>query len=298
MKAKVIEIKRFAVHDGDGIRTTVFLKGCPLKCVWCHNPESIDFHSQLAFYKNKCVSCGLCVPACPVEAHAIVDGQHLFDRTRCITCGKCENACLNGALALQGKEMMADEIVPILLQDKDFYDASNGGVTLSGGECLMNADFCVELLRKLKQQGIHTAVDTCGFVSREVLDKVIPYTDVFLYDLKAWDEKVHIRCTGRSNTVILDNLKYLDQCGSTVEVRIPFVPGWNDGEIEGIGDFLEECSCITKVRVLPYHNYAHSKYKALGMKDTLPSCVPNDAQITAAKERLANILKNKRISVV
>lgn len=293
MKAKVIEIKRFAVHDGDGIRTTVFLKGCPLKCVWCHNPESIDFYPQLAFYKNKCVSCGMCVPACPVGAHTIVEGQHLLDRTRCVACGKCENVCFNGALALQGKEMTVDEIVPILLKDKDFYDASGGGVTLSGGECLAHPDFCAELLREVKKYGIHTAVDTCGFVSKAALDKVIPYTDIFLYDLKAFDEDVHIACTGQSNRVILENLQYLDDRGVKTEIRIPFIPGKNNDQIEKISQFLSTLRYITMVRVLPYHNYAGSKYTALDMENTLPELLPSEEQMQVAKSVIAS--KNLRV---
>lgn len=286
MKARVIEIKRFAVHDGDGIRTTVFLKGCPLKCVWCHNPESIDFQPQLAFYSNKCISCGMCAPSCPVGAHTLTEGQHSFERERCIACGKCEDACLNGALKIQGREMMVDEIVPILLKDKDFYDTSNGGVTLSGGECLMHADFCVELLRKLKKYGIHTAVDTCGFVSKEMLDKVIPYTDVFLYDIKAFDEDVHIACTGQSNRVILENLRYLDDCGAKTEIRIPFVPEKNADQIEKISQFLSKLKNVTMVRVLPYHNYAGSKYASLGMCNTLPKVLPSEEQLEMAREQM------------
>ena len=293
MKAKIIEIKRFAVHDGDGIRTTVFLKGCPLKCLWCHNPESIAFLPQLAFYQNKCVSCGMCISACPEGAHRLEKGRHIFDRSCCAACGRCEGACLYGALALQGKEMTVAEILPTLLKDKDFYDASGGGVTLSGGECLMQGDFCVELLRELKSCGVHTAVDTCGFVSRDTLDKVIPYTDIFLYDIKAFDEDVHIACTGQSNRVILENLRYLDDRGIKTEIRIPFVPEKNADQMEKISQFLATLKHITMVRVLPYHNYAGSKYAALGMDNTLPELLPTEDQIQKAQNIMAS--KNLRV---
>ena len=282
--AKVIEIKRFAVHDGDGIRTTVFLKGCPLKCVWCHNPESIDFKPQLAFYKNKCTLCGECAKVCPTGAHIISGDGHILDREKCVSCGKCESACFNGALKLYGREMTTDELMPILLEDRDFYETSGGGVTLSGGECLMHPEFCEKLLKKLKAEGIHTAVDTCGYVTKEVLDKVIPYTDIFLYDFKAFDEDVHKKCTGKSNKIILENLKYLDECGKKIEIRIPFVPEYNKDQIEKISAFLKELKNITKVRILPYHNYAGSKYEALSMENTLPKTLPTDEEMRSAEK--------------
>lgn len=286
MKANIVEIKRFAVHDGDGIRTTVFFKGCPLKCVWCHNPESMDFKPQLAYYENKCANCGDCMFVCGNEVHSVKNGSHKINRDRCIGCGKCEKMCLNDALKLHGKEMSVEELLPLLIEDKDFYDSSGGGVTLSGGECLMQADFCRELLKKLKENGVHTAVDTCGFVSKDALDKVMPYTDIFLYDIKAYDEDVHIKCTGQSNKIILENLKYLDECGKKTEVRIPYVPGYNDDQIEKIAQFLSELKNVTKVRVLSYHNYAVSKYTSLGMANNLPKALPQDEDIEKANVTL------------
>ena len=167
MSARIFEIKRFAVHDGDGIRTTVFFKGCPLKCVWCHNPEGIDFKPELAYYENKCINCGECIRVCPNNAHTIEKGVHIFNRKKCTGCGNCEEVCLGNALTLYGEEVTEDELLPKLLEDKEFYENSNGGVTLSGGECLMQSDFCAELLKKLKENGINTAVDTCGFVPQQ-----------------------------------------------------------------------------------------------------------------------------------
>ena len=283
MKALISDIKRFAVHDGDGIRTTVFFKGCPLKCVWCHNPESIDFKPQVAYYENKCIDCGECVSVCPSGAHKITREGHIFERDLCVACGKCEKACLGEALKFYGKEMTVDELLPILLEDKDFYETSGGGVTLSGGECLCQADFCAELLQMLKKEGINTAVDTCGYVPKESIDKVLPYTDTFLYDIKAIDEAVHIKCTGKSNRLILDNIKYIDSLDKSIEVRIPYVPNYNDNQIKQIADFLKGLKNSIKVRVLPYHNYAGSKYESLNMKNTLPQTLPTDEEIKAAK---------------
>ena len=282
MKAGIFEVKRFAVHDGDGIRTTVFFKGCPLKCVWCHNPEGIDFKPQLAYYENKCIGCGKCVQVCPANAHGMNQG-HLFEREKCLACGKCADVCLGNALTFYGKELSVDELLPMLLEDKDFYDNSDGGITLSGGECLLQADFCRELLKQLKSYGINTAVDTCGYVSKESFDKVIPYTDTFLYDIKAIDEETHIKCTGHSNKLILDNLTYIDSCNKNIEIRIPYVPGFNDGEIEKISEFLNDMKNVRRVRVLPYHNYAGSKYLALGIDNYLPEKLPSDEEIAQAQ---------------
>ena len=264
--AKIFEIKRFAVHDGDGIRTTVFFKGCPLRCVWCHNPEGLSFELQEAFYAHKCIACGEC------------------KKTDFTT-----DSCLGDARTAYGKEVTIDELLPLLLEDREFYENSGGGITLSGGECLMQADFCASLLKRLKAEGIHTAVDTCGFVSKEALNKIIPCTDIFLYDIKAYDEDVHIKCTGISNAQILDNLKYLDALGKNIEIRIPYVPEYNDRQIEKIALFLSPLRHISKVRVLAYHNYAGSKYVALGIENTLPKRLPTEEEIKKARDTIKNI---------
>ncbi len=258
MNAMITDIKRFAVHDGDGIRTTIFFKGCPLRCVWCHNPETFSAKKQIAFYEHKCTGCGKCREVCH------------YNMEKCDFCSKCEAICPNDARKIYGREMTVNEIMEIVLADKNFYDTSGGGVTLSGGECLLQADFCTELLRKCKENNINIAVDTCGYVKREALNKVIPYTDTFLYDLKAFDEEVHIKCTGVSNKIILENIKYLDDQGCKIEIRIPYIPQYNDNQIETLAEFIHKLKNVVRVKILPYHNYAASKYAALSMKNTLP----------------------------
>lgn len=215
--------------------------------------------------------------------------KHLFIPEKCAACGSCVDACLGDALKLYGKRVTAEEILPTLLEDRDFYASSGGGVTLSGGECLLQPEFCEELLKLLKESKIHTAVDTCGFVSRAAIDRVLPYTDLFLYDIKAIDEEVHIRCTGQSNQVILENLRYIDEAGKKIEIRIPYVPEYNDTQIEKIADFIAELKNITRVKVLPYHNYAGSKYRALQMENTLPVRLPREEEIQTAIDKIKRL---------
>ena len=264
-----------------------------MKCLWCHNPESISFHPQLAYYANKCMGCGECVSVCPVNAHRIDENGHTYHRDLCIHCGKCEEVCLGRALTLYGREMSVEELLPLLLEDRGFYTSSGGGVTLSGGECLCHADFCAELLRRLKEQGIHTAVDTCGFVPREAIDKVLPYTDTFLFDVKAADSALHKKCTGHPNELILDNLHYIDSQGKDIEVRIPYVPEYNAGDLEQIGQLLSGLKHLIQVRLLPYHNLAGSKYEALEMANTLPAKVPSQQEMESA----AALLRRHKIRV-
>ena len=289
MKATIFEIKRFAVHDGDGIRTTVFFKGCPLRCRWCHNPEGISSAPAIALYEHKCIGCGACLSVCPSGAHKIENGAHTLDRSLCISCGRCAEECIGEALILYGRKMTVDELLPLLLEDREFYENSGGGVTLSGGECLIYADFCRELLRRLKDEGIHTAVDSSGFASREALDKVIDFTDVFLYDIKAYDRATHIACTSQPNDIILENLRYLEECGKSVEIRIPYVPEYNDGEISAIAELLSGFKNISKIRLLPYHSYAASKYRALGMENTLPERMPSDSEVEGARDIIRGV---------
>ena len=287
MTGKIFAIKRFAVHDGDGIRTTLFLKGCPLRCLWCHNPEGLSMPSQLAYHEAKCLSCGICVGSCKRGAHSILDGKHLFDRSLCIGCGDCAKECPGDALTSYGREVSVEEILPELLADRDFYETSGGGVTLSGGECLLQSDFCAELAKALCAEGISVDIDTSGAVPYSAIRAVLPYTDRFLYDIKAIDEQLHLRCTGRSNKEILENLPRLLLDGGEAEIRIPFVPEYNKGEIPKIAAYLAALpKKPTGVRVLAFHPYAGSKYASLAISTDMPTVVPSDGELADAREIL------------
>lgn len=277
-------IKRFEIHDGPGARTTLFLKGCPLRCKWCHNPESLDFRTELGYTKAKCVACGECTRVCPMHAHSFCGGNHLIDREKCVGCGLCETFCLMEALKLYGKKVTGEEILPALIEDCAFF-GQKGGVTLSGGEPLMQADFTVELLTLLKNAGINTAVDTCGYVPQKVFDRVLPYTDLFLFDVKAFKKETHIEATGVSNELILNNLKHLSESGAQIEIRIPLVPDVNMAEIGLIAEFLSPLKGIRGVKLLPYHSFANNKYDMLG-KPFSVFRQPTAGEIAAAGETL------------
>lgn len=277
---KIVSVKRFEIHDGDGVRTTLFLKGCPLKCRWCHNPESISSSPTLFYNPQKCINCGECLNLC--DCHTTEKSLHIFKRENCISCGKCAEICLGDALTLYGKEVSVDEILPKLLEDKPFFDESGGGVTLSGGEPLMQSEFCAEILKNLKEGGINTAVDTCGYVKRQDIDRVLPYTNTFLYDVKAIDSAVHKKCTGVTNEIILENLKYIDSLNKALEVRIPFVPTMNDGEMPKIAEFLSNLKNLKKIKILPYHGFGASKYKYIGEKYGLTIDSPSESQLNNA----------------
>ncbi len=251
-KAMIFDIQRNSFVDGPGIRTTVFFKGCNLRCKWCHNPESQSFEKQMMFYKDKCTGCGKCREVCP---------NHLQS---CDFCGKCELYCPADARKVCGREYTPAEVFAEVIKDKAFYDNSGGGVTFSGGECMLQLDFLREILEKCKSAGIHTAVDTAGNVPWESFEKILPFTDLFLYDIKAFGAELHRKGTGVSNELILENLKNLSGRADII-VRIPVIGGYNDNdeEIRQIADFLKQIKII-KAELLPYHAMGEHKYTALG----------------------------------
>ena len=254
MKTVIFDIQRNSYVDGPGIRTTVFFKGCNLRCQWCHNPESQSAARQMMFYANKCTGCGKCKEVCP---------HHL---ETCDLCGKCALYCPHDAREVCGKEVTVKEVFDEIIKDKIFYEASGGGVTFSGGECMLQIDFLTEILKACKEKGINTAVDTAGCISWEHFERILSCTDLYLYDVKCFDSEKHKRYTGVGNERILENLKELLRAGKAVWVRIPIVPTVNDTteEMLQIKRFLESCGKPQKIELLPYHAMGEHKYAALG----------------------------------
>ena len=291
MNARIFNIQRMSLHDGPGIRTTVFFKGCSLRCIWCHNPESLEEKPQLEWNPSLCSGCGACIPVCKTGARKWSEYGVTHERSLCVNCGACGDVCPTGALQLVGKEMNIMEIAREVRKDKIMYDVSGGGVTCSGGEPLLQADAVAELLKILKGQGIHTAVDTAGNVSYEAFEKVMPYTDVFLYDLKLWDSKRHKQYTGASNEKILDNFIKVER-QKPIIVRIPFVAGIQEAEYQGIADFLHEKKNVRFVEILPYHRLGENKYLTLGKK--IPPLQPAKKQ---NMQKAAEYFKSVGVSV-
>jgi len=278
VKGTIFDVKRFAVHDGPGVRTTLFLKGCPLRCRWCHNPEGLGMGPQLAYYAQKCIHCGECVNLCPRGAHSLVDGKHAFDRTKCVACGECVVACLGRALRRYGREISVAEARETVLEDRDFY-RDGGGVTASGGDPLLQTEFCAELFRALKRDGLGCALDTSGAVEWESFEKVLPEVDMVLYDVKHVDDALHMTYVGASNERILSNLETLSERDIPIEVRIPLIPGFNVDEesLRTIARFLARLKNVVGLRLLPYHP-AHSKFEAIGRADPMPDVEPPSAE--------------------
>ena len=277
MKATIFSIQRNSLVDGPGIRTTVFFKGCNLECKWCHNPESQKPEKEILFYKNKCNGCGMCKDLTAEDKNFI---------------------CFNGAKEICGKEYTADELFSEIIKDKIFYDTSHGGVTFSGGECMLQIDFLAEILKKCKKSGIHTAVDTAGNLPWEYFEKIIPYTDLFLYDIKAVSEELHIRGTGASNKVILKNLKQLsvDYDGEII-IRIPVIPNFNATfeEIKDIAYFLSDIK-YKGVELLPYHQMSEHKYEALNRSFTSYP-LPDKDDMEEYKKIIKQLTKNESVSI-
>ena len=269
----VTNIQKYSIHDGDGIRTTVFFKGCPLKCVWCHNPETQRFEKELQVDIPKCTGCGRCEAVCPTGAITMSEPteegrKSQLDRSKCIKCGKCVDACLGNYRVLVGREYSVDELVKICLQDQMFYEQSGGGVTLSGGEVMaMDSKYIRQLVKSLYREGVDIAIDTCGQAPYSSFEAILPYVHTWLYDIKAIDNEKHKRYIGTGNELILDNLKKIAKTGARIFIRIPTVKEVN-GDTESMAaviDFFKENDIRpAQVNLLPYHSTGSHKYGKLG----------------------------------
>jgi pyruvate formate lyase activating enzyme len=287
----IFDIKRYAIHDGPGIRTTVFMKGCPLACRWCHNPEGIDPAPFLAYKKERCIRCGQCVESCPEQALRLEPEGVAFSGPPCTHCFTCTEICPCEAREKVGRKVTARELFSEIQKDVPFYDTSGGGVTFSGGEPLMQAEFLIEMLKLCGDEHIHRAVDTSGYANCETLMAVAGHSDLFLYDLKIMDANKHEKFTGVSNRLILDNLVRLAREKIDLIVRIPLIPGVNDDvkNLDRTGSFLNRLPGVEKVHILPYHDFQKAKYTRFEMpysNDHL--ALPGRDLLLKAKEHLEN----------
>jgi pyruvate formate lyase activating enzyme len=278
VKGLVFNIQRYSLHDGPGIRTLIFLKGCPLRCLYCCNPESQLPSPEISFYHNLCQHCGLCVEACPQEAinpEGTLASVPKIDRQRCDACGRCAETCPSGALRVVGRQYSVQELMVEVLRDAVYYRRSEGGVTLSGGEPLAQPAFSRALLQACHERNIHTAIETCGYVDWRVLEEVLPFTDLFLYDLKHIDSKVHRRLTGAPNEQILENARRLADTGASIILRIPLVPGYSlaDRHLRTVGELAASLN-VLEVHLMPFHHLARDKYRRLERCDPLEG-LPN-----------------------
>jgi pyruvate formate lyase activating enzyme len=303
----VFHIQRFSIHDGPGIRTTVFLKGCSLRCFWCHNPEGRRPRPEIRYNAERCLTCGACVDACPNHAHVITGGIHTFDREACRTEGECVEVCFSGALELNGRPMTAEEVAREVLRDKAFYANSGGGVTLSGGEPSLSGEFSRRILELCKAQSIHTAIETCGDSPWEVFESLLPVTDLFMMDLKLLPSARHQEVTGRPNARILENARRLARTGVPMIFRTPVVPSVNDTdeEIGAIAAFIRSMAderssnghargASLSYELLPFHALATDKYRSLGLESPSAGMIPPP---TVTMERLLAVAQRHGITV-
>lgn len=288
--APVFNIQTYCIHDGPGIRDTVFVKGCPLRCLWCANPESNAACSELMTYSSKCTSCGRCVPMCPKGAISIGPYEEKYaavtDRNKCVSCGACVNACPASAREIAGKDMTVREVIDKVKGDKLFFDGSGGGMTISGGEALAHPHFSANLCAVAHAEGIHTAIESSAFAVREVVDLVFPHVDIALLDVKHMDSRIHEKLVGVPNECILENIRHIYQeLGVPVILRMPTIPGMNDSveNLHAVGRFTASLGKDVSINLLPYHRLGESKSESLGRPRDLGLEPPDDAHMQELK---------------
>lgn len=270
-KGLIFNIVQGSFVDGYGIRTTIFLKGCPLRCIWCCNPEGQSFQKELAVTYGNCNGCGECLDVCPTQALSLNNGTIQIERQKCTACGKCVHGCKYGVFSIFGKEYSVDEIFDVIQRDKPFYDASGGGLTIGGGEATCWPDFVLQLIARCREAGIHTAIDTCGYVTSEKSMACLEAADLLLFDMKGLDPEGHLHNTGKNNDVILNTLKHMNEIGKPVIIRIPYIPGYNDDPemVQQEAQFLSTLECVERVDIIPKHEFGKVKYEQIGMEYAL-----------------------------
>lgn len=286
----IFNIERCSMYDGPGIRTTVFFKGCPLTCKWCHNPESQSPGTELAFYKNKCTGCQRCESVCPNQVHHFDTGKHLIDSSNCARTGNCAFSCPNGALKLFGYTSYPEQIMEVIRKDIPYYNQTGGGMTISGGEPFFQSEFLLEVLKSAKSDGIHTCVETCGFVSAEVLMKTLPHIDLFLFDYKETAPVLHKEFTGVDNSLILSNLDLLCRLNKSVILRCPIIPGFNDTieHFTGIHEIEKRYHNLAGIEILPYHDLGKEKAIATGHSYDISSPTADEHTRQLWKQQMAD----------
>ena len=289
MEGTIFNIQKFCINDGPGIRTTVFLKGCPLNCAWCHNPESKSVKPELLYSADKCIFCGACAVACKTGAHSFSESGHGLNRELCVACGACADVCPTSALEISGYQKSVEDVIREVMKDKIFYDNSGGGMTLSGGEPMAQLEFSEALLIAAKEKGLHTAMETCGFSKTENYEKILPLVDLFLFDWKVSDPTLHKKYTGVDNALIEKNLRFISASGGKIVLRCPIIPTVNDTDshFAKIAALAEELPGILSVDIEPYHPLGIGKAQRLGKQAAFEELgIPEKAVVDSWIEKI------------